>query len=144
VARKRQVVHAAVERVRETGPVTRPAALASVAGFEIAAMAGFFAEASRQGLTVVLDGYVCTAAALVAKTLAPECVDSMIAAHRSAEPGHAAALAELDLVPMLDWQLRLGEGTGALLLLPMLAAAAAICSQMSSFRDLGVALESNP
>ena len=143
LARKCEVVQAAVERVRQTGPVNRPELLASVAGFEIAAMAGFYAEASQRGLTVILDGYVTTAAALVAETFGPDCMDSMIASHRSAEPGHRRALEALGLTPMLDWQLRLGEGTGALLLVPMLDAAAAICSQMSCFADLGLAEESN-
>lgn len=139
--RKREVVKTAVERVRKTGQVTQAESLASVGGFEIAAMAGFFIEASEQGLTVLLDGYVSTAAALVAQTLAPDCVQSMIASHQSAEPGHRGALRALGLTPMLDWQLRLGEGTGALLLVPMLDAATAVCSQMASFVDLGLAEE---
>lgn len=139
LARKREVVQAAVDRVKQSGPPDRLESLASVAGFEIAAMVGFFIESSRQGLTVVLDGYVTTAAALIAKTLAPHCVESMIASHCSAESGHTGALASLGLTAVLDWQLRLGEGTGALLLAPMLDAAAAICSQMACFADLGLA-----
>lgn len=141
LARKREVVQSAVERVRQAGQINHPESLASVAGLEIAAIAGFYTEASEYGLTVILDGYVTTAAALVARTFEPRCTDSMIASHRSAEPGHRRALDVLGLTPMLDWQLRLGEGTGALLLMPMLDAAAAICSQMSCFADLGLAVE---
>ena len=141
LARKCKIVQAAVERVQQAGQVHRPESLASVAGLEIAAMAGFYAEASQRDLMVILDGYVATAAALLAETFEPHCTDSMIASHRSAEPGHRRALEALGLTPMLDWQLRLGEGTGALLLMPMLDAATAICSQMSCFTDLGFAAE---
>jgi nicotinate-nucleotide--dimethylbenzimidazole phosphoribosyltransferase len=114
------------------------AAIANVAGFEIAAMAGFFAQGAAQGSTLLLDGFVATAAALVAETLAPGTRRAMIAAHRSAEPGHAAALAALDLDPLLDWQMRLGEGTGALVALPLLDSAAALLRDVALLADLGV------
>lgn len=114
------------------------AAIASVAGFEIAAMAGYFAEGAALGATLLLDGFVATAAALVADALAPGSRDAMIAAHRSAEPGHAAALAQLDLDPLLDWHMRLGEGTGALVALPMLDSAAALLGNVARLSDLGV------
>ena len=104
-------------------------------GFEIAAMAGFFSEGARRGCTLVLDGYVATSAALIAETLAPGTAAAMIAAHASAEPGHAAALAHLRLDPLLDWGMRLGEGTGALLALPMLDAAAALLS-MATLKEV--------
>jgi len=114
-------------------------AMASVGGLEIAAIAGFFAEAAGVGLTVVLDGFVATAGALVAERLRPGTATSLIAAHRSAEPGHALALAGLALEPFLDtWRMRLGEGTGALLLMPLLDAAAAVVAEMATLSDAGI------
>jgi nicotinate-nucleotide--dimethylbenzimidazole phosphoribosyltransferase len=86
---------------------------------------------------VLLDGYVATAAALVAERLAPGTVDAMIAGHRSAEPGHAAALAHLGLDPLLDWGMRLGEGSGALVALPLLDAAAAVLNHVARLDAIG-------
>ena len=113
-------------------------AIAGVAGFEIAAMAGYFAQGAASRATVLLDGYVATAAALVAERLAPGTANAMIAAHQSAEPGHGAALAALGLDPLLDWQMRLGEGTGALVALPLLDSAAALLRDVALLADLGV------
>ncbi|UUL82847.1 nicotinate-nucleotide--dimethylbenzimidazole phosphoribosyltransferase [Sphingomonas qomolangmaensis] len=133
---KQRVVREAVARARsEADP---RAAIASVAGFEIAAMAGYFAAGAEAGATLLLDGYVATAAALIAERLAPGTARAMIAAHRSAEPGHGAALAHLGLEPLLDWEMRLGEGTGALVALPLLDSAAAILCDVASLADLGV------
>ncbi|UZK69331.1 nicotinate-nucleotide--dimethylbenzimidazole phosphoribosyltransferase [Sphingomonas sp. S1-29] len=133
---KQRVVREAVVRARsEADP---RAAIASVAGFEIAAMAGYFAAGAAAGATLLLDGYVATAAALIAERLAPGTARAMIAAHRSAEPGHGAALAHLGLEPLLDWEMRLGEGTGALVALPLLDSAAAILCDVASLADLGV------
>jgi nicotinate-nucleotide--dimethylbenzimidazole phosphoribosyltransferase len=102
-------------------------------------MAGFFLEARRLGLTIVLDGMIATAAALVAETLAPGTSGAMIAAHLSAEPAHALMLAKLGLEPLFsDWRLRLGEATGALLAMPLLDAAAAIVSRMDTLDALGI------
>jgi len=112
------------------------AALAAIAGFEIVAMAGFYAEGARHGATLLLDGYVTTAAALVAETLAPGTRQAMIAAHRSAEPGHGAALAHLCLEPVLDWGMRLGEGTGALVALPLLDSAAALLCDVATLAEV--------
>jgi nicotinate-nucleotide--dimethylbenzimidazole phosphoribosyltransferase len=138
MAVKRSVVNAAVERAR--GEPDAQVAIASVGGLEIAAMAGFFAESEARGLTVVLDGFIATAAALVAERLRPGTVRAMIAAHVSAEPGHRAVLNALGLVPVLDFGMRLGEGSGALVALPLLDAAAAICG-MARLADLGVGRE---
>jgi nicotinate-nucleotide--dimethylbenzimidazole phosphoribosyltransferase len=139
LARKRNVVRNAVV-VASAGLTEHPeAALASVCGLEIAAMAGFYRRATASGLTVVLDGFIATAAALVAERLWPGTARSMIAAHLSAEPGHAAALAHLGLEPTLDnWGMRLGEGTGALLLMPLLDAAAAIVARMATLDRTGI------
>jgi nicotinate-nucleotide--dimethylbenzimidazole phosphoribosyltransferase len=141
LARKRAVATAAVEAQRAILEA-RPddvRAIAAVAGLEIAALAGFFLAAADRGLTVVLDGFIATSAALIAERLRPGTTAAMIAAHRSAEPGHAAALEQLGLTPFLDtWEMRLGEGTGALLLLPLLDAAAAILSEMATFESAGI------
>lgn len=117
------------------------AAIEALAGFEIVAMAGFFAAGARLGATLLVDGYVATSAALIAWHLQPECAHSMIAAHRSAEPGHGAALACLGLEPLLDWNMRLGEGTGALIALPMLDSAATLLRDVATLSELGVARE---
>jgi nicotinate-nucleotide--dimethylbenzimidazole phosphoribosyltransferase len=114
----------------------------ALSGFEIAAMAGFYAAGARQGATLLLDGYVATSAALIAEHLSPGTARHMIAAHRSAEPGHSHALAHLGLEPLLDnWNMRLGEGTGALVALPLLDSAAALLRDVAALSDLGVSRE---
>jgi nicotinate-nucleotide--dimethylbenzimidazole phosphoribosyltransferase len=137
--RKRAVVWAATAAARPLLAADPEAAVAAVGGLEIAALAGFFRRATASGLTVVLDGFIATAAALVAERLWPGTAGGMIAAHLSAEPGHAAALRSLGLQPFLDnWGLRLGEGTGAILLLPLLDAAAAVVTRMATFDRAGI------
>jgi len=138
-ARKRAIVAQAAARAQPL-IATRPReAIAAVAGFEIAAMAGFFAEGARLKSTLLLDGYVATAAALAAERLVPGTAGQMIAAHCSAEPGHVHALARLGLDPLLDWGMRLGEGTGALVALPMLDSAAALLRGVAKLTDIGTA-----
>jgi nicotinate-nucleotide--dimethylbenzimidazole phosphoribosyltransferase len=132
-----------VERgdVLTTSAIPR-ASIEALCGFEIAAMAGFYAAGAGQGATILLDGYVATAAALIAEHLRPGTSRAMIAAHRSAEPGHAHALAHLGLEPLLDnWNMRLGEGTGALAALPLLDSAAALLRDVAALSDLGVSRE---
>lgn len=138
LARKLAIVENAATSARREFARDSVAAMASVAGLEIAAMAGFYLQAKALGLTIILDGYVTAAAALIADFLEPGVSESMIASHLSAEPGHAAALKRLRLEPFLEWNLRLGEGTGALLLMPLIDAAAAITSQMATFAELGI------
>jgi nicotinate-nucleotide--dimethylbenzimidazole phosphoribosyltransferase len=137
VALKTRVVTTAVAPARSlvAGDMTR--AIAAVCGYEIAAMAGFFAQGAARGATLLLDGYVATAAALIAERLAPGTAAAMIAGHRSAEPGHAAALADLGLEPLLDWGMRLGEGSGALVALPLLDAAAALLGDVARLDAIG-------
>ena len=94
--------------------------------------------ARLRGLPVVIDGYPASSAVLVAATLAPALPGSLIAAHRSSEPGHAIVLAKLGLHPLLDLELRLGEGSGAALALPLLGAALAILDEMATFASAGV------
>ena len=137
LAAKTAVVSHSVSRVRNRPDDDQKQAIASVCGFEIAAMAGFFARGAERGATLLLDGYVATAAALVAERLMPGSAAAMIAGHRSAEPGHAAALARLGISPILEWRMRLGEGTGALVSLPLLDAAAALLGEVARLDEIG-------
>lgn len=109
------------------------------AGADLAAMAGFLAQAAVRRTPVLLDGVVVTAAALVAERLAPGARAWWQAGHRSTEPAHTHALAQLELEPILDLQMRLGEGTGAAVALPVLRAAVATCAQMATFDSAQVA-----
>ncbi len=142
---KERLIAAAVERVRgdfEGGDEqARIGALAAVAGFELVAMAGLFIEGASRGMTLVLDGLIAGAGALIAEELAPGTARNLIAAHRSCEPAHGALLDRLELSPYLEWNLRLGEGSGALLLMPLLDAAAAMVGEMATFADLGITAE---
>jgi nicotinate-nucleotide--dimethylbenzimidazole phosphoribosyltransferase len=112
--------------------------LAALGGFEIALLTGAILGAASERLAVVLDGFIVGAAALVAAQLAPAARAYLIAGHLSPEPGHRLALEELGLDPLLALELRLGEGTGAALALPLLRAAVAILSEMATFEAAGV------
>jgi nicotinate-nucleotide--dimethylbenzimidazole phosphoribosyltransferase len=138
LSNKRNVVEQAVARAREIWESDPVAAIASIAGLEIVAMAGFFVKARRRGLTIILDGAVASSAALIAEYQSPGVSRSMIAAHLSTEPAHRAVLEHLNLTPFLDWNMRLGEGTGALLLLPLLDAASAMISRMATLESFGI------
>jgi nicotinate-nucleotide--dimethylbenzimidazole phosphoribosyltransferase len=113
-------------------------ALAAVGGLEHAAIAGFVLGAAAARTPVVLDGVIAGSAALVARALAPQAVAAMIAGHRSAEPGAAVALAALGLAPLVDLDLRLGEGSGALLALPLVQSAARVLRDVATFDSAGV------
>ena len=112
--------------------------LAELGGLEIAAMAGLYIESARRGVPVLLDGYISTAAALAAVAIEPGVLGWMLASHRSAEGGHGIALKALGLEPLLDLGLRLGEGTGAALTLPIVRAALALHRKMATFSEAGV------
>ena len=114
------------------------AALREVGGLELAVLAGAAIAAARRRLPVILDGYAVATAALAAVGLEPAIAESLIASHRSAEPGHALVLAELGLEPLLDLRLRLGEASGALLALPVIAAAGALHREMGTFAEAGI------
>ena len=114
------------------------ATLAALGGFEHSLLVGLCVGTAARSGVVLLDGFVSSAAALVAARLAPASVGRMIASHRSPEPGHAAILAELGLTPLLDLGLRLGEGTGAALAVPVINAALALLAQMATFAEAGV------
>jgi nicotinate-nucleotide--dimethylbenzimidazole phosphoribosyltransferase len=133
-----------VDAVRRALEVNRPDGrdgldvLAKVGGFEIGGLAGVILAGAARRVPVALDGFIAGAAALLAATLAPASVHAMFASHRSAEPGHARALAHLGLVPYLDLGLRLGEGTGAALFVHLARAAAAVYTEMATFKSAGV------
>ncbi|RLJ68327.1 nicotinate-nucleotide--dimethylbenzimidazole phosphoribosyltransferase [Sulfurisoma sediminicola] len=112
--------------------------LARFGGFEIAMLAGAMLAAAEGGMVLVIDGFIVTAALLVAARLAPAILDYCVFAHRSGEPGHAVQLAHLGTRPLLDLGLRLGEGTGAALAFPLLGAACAFVNEMASFESAGV------
>ncbi|HEX4815607.1 MAG TPA: nicotinate-nucleotide--dimethylbenzimidazole phosphoribosyltransferase [Nonomuraea sp.] len=112
--------------------------LAAVGGFEHAAIAGFVLGGAAARVPVILDGVIAGAAALVAAALDPAAPDHCVAGHRSAEPGHAAALARLGLRPLVDLELRLGEGTGGLLAYPMVCAAVRVMHDVATFDSAGV------
>ncbi len=112
--------------------------LSKVGGFEIAGLVGVILAGAAHRVPVVLDGFIAGAAALVAVALAPEARHALFASHRSAEPGHALALGHLGLEPYLALGMRLGEGTGAALFVPLARAAAAIYAEMATFKSAGV------
>ncbi|MBO3750957.1 nicotinate-nucleotide--dimethylbenzimidazole phosphoribosyltransferase [Streptosporangiaceae bacterium NEAU-GS5] len=112
--------------------------LAAVGGLEHAALAGFILGGAAARVPVILDGVIAGAAALAAAALAPDAIGYCVAGHRSAEPGHAAALAFLGMRPLVDLELRLGEGTGALLALPLVGAAVRVMHEVATFDSAGV------
>jgi nicotinate-nucleotide--dimethylbenzimidazole phosphoribosyltransferase len=135
-ALKVRVVETAVDRMRGT---TDPLGLlAALGGLEIAALAGFVIGGAAARLPVLLDGVIAGAGALVATALVPACGGYLFAGHRSTEPGAIAVLEQLRLEPLIDLELRLGEGTGACLALPVLQGAAKILRDMATFESAGV------
>lgn len=114
------------------------ALLAAVGGFEHAALAGFMLGAAARRTPVLLDGVIACSAALVAQALCPSVTDYLIAGHRSSEPGATVALDRLGLEPVLDLGLRLGEGSGAVLAVPLVQAAARMLAEVATFDSAGV------
>jgi nicotinate-nucleotide--dimethylbenzimidazole phosphoribosyltransferase len=112
--------------------------LAAVGGFEHAAIAGYLLGAAAARVPAVLDGVISGAAALVARALARDSVAAMIAGHRSAEPGASVALDALGLTPLVDLDLRLGEGSGAVLALPIVQSAVRVLRDVATFDSAGV------
>jgi nicotinate-nucleotide--dimethylbenzimidazole phosphoribosyltransferase len=133
LARKLAVLERAAARSDATAPL---AVLAEFGGFEVAMMAGAILGAARARTPVVVDGFIASAAALVAIRLRPAVFDYCVFAHRSAEAGHDLMLRAMGAGPLLDLGLRLGEGTGALLCLPLLRAAARLMSDVASLDDV--------
>lgn len=112
--------------------------LTKVGGFEIAGLAGLCLGAAALRKPVVVDGFISTSAALVAQALCPVVSEYLIAAHQSVEPGHVAALHKLGKTPLMDLDLRLGEGTGAALAFHLVEASARILSEMATFEQAGI------
>jgi nicotinate-nucleotide--dimethylbenzimidazole phosphoribosyltransferase len=135
--RKVEVVRRALA-VNSPDPDDPLACLAAFGGFEIALLAGVALGGAAERLVVVLDGFIVGSAALVACRLAPLLREHVVAAHVSAEPAHRLVLDALGLRPLLDLDLRLGEGTGAALALPLLRASLAVLDEMATFGEAGV------
>ncbi|SEG73033.1 nicotinate-nucleotide-dimethylbenzimidazole phosphoribosyltransferase /cob(II)yrinic acid a,c-diamide reductase [Actinacidiphila yanglinensis] len=136
-ARKVEVVRRALD-LHRPDPDEPIQVLAAIGGLEHAAMVGLLLGAAALRTPVILDGVSAGAAALVARAIAPEVLAACIAGHRSAEPGHVAALTTLGLRPLVDLDLRLGEGTGALLALPLVQSAARVMHEVATFDAAGV------
>ncbi len=137
-ARKVHVIQTALDRHRPD-PADPLDVLAKVGGLEIGGLAGLILGAAAARIPVVLDGFIAGAAALIAVGLQPSCRDYLIASHRSVEEGHRALLDHLSLKPLLDLDLRLGEGTGACLGINLVYAAIKIYTEMATFGEAGVA-----
>ncbi len=138
LARKRQLLQQALDvwLQRSDEPL---AVLARYGGFEIATMAGGMLEAARRKMLVLVDGFISGAAALIAAKLAPAFLDYAVFSHLSQERGHQVQLAHLGARPLIDLDLRLGEGTGAALAWPLVKSACAMLGEMASFAEAGVA-----
>ncbi len=134
------VVSSTLRSAEPTGWI-RYAVLAECGGLEIAALAGLIVGGATARCPVVIDGLIALAGAVVAERLCPGVVRWCIAGHRSTEPGATVALECLGLEPLIDLGLRLGEGTGAALALPMLESAARLLAEMATFADLGLSPE---
>ncbi len=138
VARKAAVVTRALE-VNAAALDDPLETLAALGGFEIAGLAGVILGAAASKTCVVVDGFISGAAALAAAALQPACLDYVFPSHRSAEPGHTVVLAHLGLEPVLELDMRLGEGTGAALAFGIVDAACRMMSGMATFAEAGVA-----
>jgi nicotinate-nucleotide--dimethylbenzimidazole phosphoribosyltransferase len=138
MAQKATLIEAAIER-NQPDASDGLDVLSKVGGYEIGAIAGAMIAAGAARIPVIVDGFIATAGALIACTLAPGLRPYLIAGHRSQEPGHDVALAHLGLAPLLDLYMRLGEGTGAVLAFHIVDAAARIINEMATFAEAGVA-----
>src|SRR5690606_38246452 len=137
VRRKQQVIERAL--MLHADHLQSPLeALRRLGGFEVAAMTGAYLACAQEGVPALVDGFICSVAALVALHLNPGCRPWLLFAHRSAEPGHRAVLAALKADPLLDLGLRLGEGSGAALAVPLLRQACALHAQMATFAEAAV------
>ena len=134
---KLEVVKAVLDK-HHPDPADPIGVLASVGGAEFGAMAGAMLAAASRGWAVIVDGYIAGAAALLAIALDPRVKDFLVWSHRSAEPGAKRLLAKLEIEPVLDFNLRLGEGSGAALAMPILRSACAVMREMATFSGAGV------
>jgi nicotinate-nucleotide--dimethylbenzimidazole phosphoribosyltransferase len=136
-AHKVSVIQAALAQ-HAPDPADPVGVLAAVGGLEHAALAGFILGGAARRVPVILDGVIAVSAALAAAALAPDAVGAMVAGHRSAEPGATAGLDHLNLDPLIDLGMRLGEGTGALLALPIVAGAVRVLHEVATFDSAGI------
>ena len=136
LARKTKLLETAAQRTPLN--LDGHSALQEYGGFEIAMMAGAMMGAAKNRRVVIVDGFIATAAALCARDIEPGCETSFVYAHCSAESGHRLVLDALGAKPLLNLDLRLGEGTGALLAFPLIKAAAAMLRDMASFQSAQV------
>jgi nicotinate-nucleotide--dimethylbenzimidazole phosphoribosyltransferase len=141
-AHKRHVVEAVIAKhfdgKEERSPVNPLDVLRRVGGLEIAAMTGMMLAAARHGIAVILDGFISAAAAAVAFAIEPLVRDYLFAGHRSEEPGHRVLLEYMGLTPILSLNMRLGEGTGAVLAMPVIESAMCLYNEMATFASAGV------
>ena len=135
--RKIEVIQRALD-VNRPDPTDALDVLAKVGGFEIAGLAGVILGAAQARRPILIDGFISGAAALIAAGFQPRARDYLIASHRSQEPGHRIMLEHLGIQPVLDLDLRLGEGTGAALAMPIVEAACKIFNEMATFEEAGV------
>lgn len=135
LANKLKILTNAVSR---TGPLSAEQAMSEYGGFEIVMIAGAMMETARSGRVILVDGFIATAAAVLAVALQPKTRAAMVFAHMSDESGHRVLLRHLEAEPLLELDMRLGEGTGALLAWPLLKAATAMLTDMASFETAGV------
>jgi len=138
VSHKAQVIERALAlHAAQRGDVLQT--LFNLGGFEIAALVGAYLAAAQEGIAVLVDGFICTVAALVAVRLNPACCEWLLFGHRGAEPGHRHVLETLSAEPLLELGLRLGEGSGAALAVPLLRLACDLHGQMATFAEAAVA-----
>lgn len=139
IERKRAVLQQALDaNASATGPL---GALAALGGFEVATLVGSVLQAASERRVIVVDGFITSAAVLVASRLQPYVLQRCVFAHRSGERGHHLMLAQMQAEPLLDLGLRLGEGSGAALAWPLLQSACAVLAEMASFESAGVATQ---
>ena len=136
VSLKSRIVSRALERVGDRNSVLE--ILAEFGGFEIAALTGFYIAASQKGLVCLVDGFITSVAALVACRINPGCRPWLVFSHTSAEPGHAKILSALDGKPLLNLEMRLGEGSGAGVAVSLLRNACALHNGMATFAEASV------
>lgn len=134
VERKRCVIEQAL-RLHAGASVEPYEALRRLGGFELAALAGAYLACAQAGIPALVDGFICTAAALCAQRLNPGVQPWLLFAHAGAEPGHAGLLTQLEAAPLLQLGLRLGEGSGAALALPLIKLACALHGEMATFSE---------
>ncbi|WP_394236401.1 nicotinate-nucleotide--dimethylbenzimidazole phosphoribosyltransferase [Pseudomonas anguilliseptica] len=138
VAHKAKVIEAALALHRPG--ISEPIdILQRLGGFEIAALSGAYLACAQQGITALVDGFICSVAALMAVRMNPACRDWLLFAHSGAEPGHRRVLKALQAEPLLDLGLRLGEGSGAALAVPLLQLACSLHNDMATFAEAAVA-----